>query len=172
MGVHIVELVNNTYHTLRYHNTKTGYKVKVEPKDTKHWENNDWVPSSDYHLDTVPKYTQPPELSDSVEIEVQQESRSWTFCKIADYRLTEWSIRQPAEGEAGWVDVKPDEGSHDLEDGESYVVRINEDEAGKVHLFIYKYIPKLGAQAGHVSSSILESLVTKVVYPLFSARWM
>jgi hypothetical protein len=56
MPVGIVEVMNSTNYTLSYNNRESGYQFTIGPK-TDEYENNDWVPSSNFHDDTLPYYS-------------------------------------------------------------------------------------------------------------------
>ena len=54
MTIWLHQVINNTSHTLNYHNLETGLKVTVLPKMS-HGENDEgWIPASKVHRDMVP----------------------------------------------------------------------------------------------------------------------
>ncbi|KDR84640.1 hypothetical protein GALMADRAFT_1341196 [Galerina marginata CBS 339.88] len=53
MPIGLVEVANNTAHTVHYKNQESGWEFSVQPK-TAQYENNGWVPTSPFHNDTIP----------------------------------------------------------------------------------------------------------------------
>ncbi|KAI1213156.1 uncharacterized protein F4807DRAFT_413085 [Annulohypoxylon truncatum] len=151
MTIKIVQVVNNTCETVRYENLQSGYSVQVKPKDPKKWENNDWIPCSDYHEDTVPtkssgKYIRIT-VGDKVPFKLSDDR--WTF-SFVDY--PDGDTREGNERRLGT-----------FEGGEKLVLRVdgleNLDKV-QVATTIYKVDESLGA--GHVTASVLSSLATAV----------
>ena len=79
MVVSIVEIANNTSRTVNYHNLESGYEVAIPPK-TQQYENNDWVPSSDFKDDWVP-------YKDSSHIEVWLDNGPTVEISDDDYQF-------------------------------------------------------------------------------------
>ena len=53
MTVKIIQVLNNTTENLHYHNHESGLSFDLNAKSGK-YENNNWIPGSDYHNDEVP----------------------------------------------------------------------------------------------------------------------
>jgi len=53
MTITIVQVINSTHLTLRYHNLESGHKINVDPATPQHHQNS-WIPCSNYYEDTVP----------------------------------------------------------------------------------------------------------------------
>ena len=54
MVVAIVQVANNTSRTANYYNTESEYQAPPISPKTDYYENNNWVPSSDFKDDWVP----------------------------------------------------------------------------------------------------------------------
>lgn len=116
MPVRIVQVTNNTNHTLHYHNNETGHNILISPKTE-----DGMIPTSDYHDDTVP-------FSDKNNIIVKLDDG--LAVEISDHN-GELRVVGPINGTGEREDTKFDT----LEDGGQYVLRVDEGGEEKTCYF-------------------------------------
>ncbi|KAH6653137.1 hypothetical protein BKA67DRAFT_659779 [Truncatella angustata] len=154
----IVRVLNNTNYELTYHNTQSGKKEKVPVKSDR-YENEDWVPGSDYASDPLPDYT----TNKAVEVSLGSMSPMKFSNEDGNF-----SIVYPNEyGEA--VQVRPKNAK--AVNGKEYVIRINAvretETVSKAEAYIYEYNSDLG-KTGYIVASVLQSAAVVVALVLMA----
>ncbi|POS73688.1 hypothetical protein DHEL01_v207919 [Diaporthe helianthi] len=158
MGIiYIVHVVNNTSETVHYKNLESGHEVTVPPKD-KHQENNDWIPSSTYKLDPVPKKSSSKVIRITVgdHAPFQLSDDRW---KLSFVDFPDGDTREGVERRLG-----------DFNGGEKLVLRVDglRNEETRVAATVYKVDDPLRVEAGYVVASTLFSLATVVTLVLMA----
>ena len=161
MPVGIMQVLNNTSSTIRYHNYESGHKFELKAK-TQQYENDGWIPSSDTKNDTLPWY-------DSNRNDKHIEIKVGT----AQLKLSE---RDAQFYYVYWVDhgdVEKYLGR--LTNGARYVVRFDgvqePDGSRGLSVSIYNYEDKLETTLGYVAASLLHNISANVASVLMAIHF-
>lgn len=156
MPVGIVQVMNNTSRTVHYHNLQTGHKIDIIPK-TDQYENNDWIPSSNFHDDTVP-YTSTShievKLDDGPVVDISD--HNWKFHMVGPVDGT--SEREEAEY-----------GS--LTNGGKYILRLDEVDDGRVKRCAFSFLQyegKYKVTAGYIAAQLIQHAAPVVALVLMA----
>src|SRR5688572_14227665 len=113
MPAGIVYVANNTSRTLYYHNIESDYKFFIKPKEEK-YENNDWVPISNFRDDTIPFHSSGRyieiKLDNSPPIKISDDKYQFTLVGYL-------GVNDREETQQWYVP---------LENGEKYIIRVDE----------------------------------------------
>ncbi|RYP53586.1 hypothetical protein DL768_001450 [Monosporascus sp. mg162] len=157
MGAGIVRVMNNTNHTLHYHNTESGVKFDIGPK-TDQYENNDWIPSSDYKYDSLPSYSS----GKSIQVSIAD---------LTPMLVTndggKFSIVYPTENSGETAQNR----SGDVNSGWEYIIRMDQLEertVKKAAMSIYKYEAPLGVTPGYIALQLIQQAAPIVVLVLMA----
>ncbi|KIL58325.1 hypothetical protein M378DRAFT_333223 [Amanita muscaria Koide BX008] len=145
MTVSIVQVMNNTSRTLHYHNLKNGKKIDIGPK-TQQFENNAWIPSSNFYDDEVPSY------SSGHSINVWLENGP--TLEITDDK---WRFR--IVGPVAYTNERAEDWYGTLTSGGQYILRVDEVDDGRSKncgLSFLTYEDKYRVTAGYIASQLIQ----------------
>lgn len=156
MTVYIVQVVNNTSRTVHYRNLETGHKVDIEPK-TDQYENNDWIPSSNYHDDAVPHWK-------SSHIEVKLDDGP-----VVDLSDNNGKFRMVGPVEGTSERAASEYGSQSRSG--QYILKLDEVHDGLVKscgFTFLEYEDKFKVTAGHVASQLIQQAAPVIAMVLMA----
>lgn len=162
MTVSIVQVMNNTSRTLNYNNLVTGYKFDIAPK-TQQYENDGWIPSSNFHDDTVPAYDYS-EPTSHIELKLDNGPR---------VDISEDDSRFRIVGPVDGTSERAEDWYGSLESGGQYILRVdevNDGQAKRAGLSFLKYEDKYKVSAGYIVSQVIQHagpLVALVLMAIF-----
>ncbi|KIJ59622.1 hypothetical protein HYDPIDRAFT_170696 [Hydnomerulius pinastri MD-312] len=158
MPVGIVQVMNNTSRTLHYHNLESGHNININPK-TQQYENDGWIPSSNFHDDRVPFRSSnhiKVWLDNGPAVEISDDN--WKFCIVGPVNYSS----ETAVYRCG-----------SLDHGGKYILRLDGVDDGKTKncgLTFLKYEDKYQVTAGHIASQLIQHaapLVALVLMAIF-----
>lgn len=144
MPVGIVQVMNNTSRTVHYHNLESGHKIDIKPK-TYQYENNGWIPSSNFYDDTIP-------FSSSSRIEVKLDNGP-----IVDISDHDWKFRMVGPVDGTGERAEAEYGS--LKNGGQYILRLDEVDDGRVKRCAFSFLEyedKYKVTAGYVAAQLIQ----------------
>ncbi|KAM6503847.1 hypothetical protein JOM56_000790 [Amanita muscaria] len=145
MTVSIVQVMNNTSRTLHYRNLKTGQQIDINPK-TQQFENDGWIPSSDFHDDEVP--------SRSSIWHINVWLNNGPTVEITDEK---WQFR--IVGPVAYTNERAEDWYGTLTSGGQYILRVDEIDDGRSKncgLSFLKYEDKYRVTAGYIASQLIQ----------------